>query len=230
MRPMRILIGAGLAALFPMLASGQTCVGAASFGVAPYRVGAGFQSTTGENTYGLSLAGGQPSGFYGSAGVAHADFSDIGNSATLLSLGGGYTMDMNPGVSSAQFCPEIGFAYQSGPDIDTGFGTVSTSVTAFSFGGAVGNRMPVSPTLDMIPFGSLDYVIANASVSGAGSASQNYGALGLGAGFVFDKVLMVQPMVSIPLGQPGGTSVFQLAFGYSFGGSAQPAQTAPRRR
>lgn len=230
MSSMKLLLSAGVAALVPMLASGQTCVGAPSFRVAPYRVGAGFQSSTGEQTYGMNLAGGQPSGFYGSAGVAHADFSDIGNSATVLNLGGGYTMDMNPTTSSAQFCPEVGFAYQSGPDIDTGFGTVSTSMTAFNFGGAIGNRMPMSPTLDMIPFGSLDFVIASASVSGAGSTSQNYGALGLGAGFIFDKVLMVQPMISIPLGLPGATSVFQLALGYSFGGSAQPAQTSPRRR
>ncbi len=229
MSSMRILLGAGVMALVPLLASGQTCVGAASFGSQPYRVGAGFQSSDGEKAYGLNLAGGQPSGFYGSAGVARADFSDIGNSATLLSLGGGYTMDMNP-TRSAQFCPEVGYVYQSGPNIDTGFGTVSTSLTAFNFGGAVGNTMPMSPTLDFIPFGSLDYVVANASVSGAGSASQNYGALGIGAGFIFDKVLMVQPMVSIPLGLPGATSTFQLALGYSFGGSAQPTQTAPRRR
>lgn len=224
-----ILMGAGVAALFPLLAGAQTCVGAASFATTPYRVGAGYASTNNAKTYGVDFADGASLGWYGSAGLSRVEYTDIDNTGTAVSFGGGYAMPLESSPSE-QFCPQVAYAYQSGPDIDTGFGTVSTSIRAFSFGGAFGNSMPMSPTLDFIPFGSFDYVIANEAVSGAGSTSQDYGQLGLGAGFVIDKTLTLQPMVLIPVGLPGGKSTVQLALAYSFGGNTQPAQPASRRR
>ena len=124
---------------------------------------------------------------------------------------------------SIQLCPIVGFAYQSGPDFDTGFGTVSSSVRAFAFGGSIGTTVSMSPTLDLVPFGGASYQLTHGSSSLAGvssSVDDNTTVLQAGAGFVFNKVLTIQPSVSLPT-RSGSNPVWSVSFGFNFGTPAK---------
>jgi outer membrane protein with beta-barrel domain len=166
-----------------------------------------------------------PVGLFGAATVSRTEYDDIDGGGTVADLTAGYAIDLTPS-KSVQFCPQAGFAYQSGPDIDTGFGTVSTSAHAFALGGSFGGSIPASPTLDFVPFAGAAYTISRTSVGAGGNSisdSEDYVALTLGAGFVINRALTLQPSVAIPIGLEGGKSSFQLAFAYNFG------STSPRR-
>ncbi len=216
------LLAVGAIALLPAAGIAQICNGTASFAAAPVRVAAGFESSDGVKTYGLNLAGGAPDGLYGSATLSRAEYDNVANAGVVLGTTVGYAVDVTP-TKSAQFCPEVGYSYQTGPDVDTGFGTVSVSAHAFSFGGSFGGAVPMSPTFDFIPFVSAAYVISQISASAGGSSassSEDYTAVGIGAGFVINKILTLQPMVSIPVGLQNGKSTFGLALGFNFGSSS----------
>ena len=50
--------------------------------------------------------------------------------------------------------------------------------------------------------------------------SSDYGVAKVGAGFIVNRQLTLQPSVSIPFGEDGAKSSFTLAFAYTFGSSA----------
>ncbi|HEY2164527.1 MAG TPA: hypothetical protein VGH04_11075, partial [Gemmatimonadaceae bacterium] len=180
--------------------SGQVCQGTAPFSAGSARVGVGMQFTDGAKQYGGGLAFGSSNSLFASADVSRTSFDNIDGSATGFTVEGGYSIAMNT-QRTVQLCPVLGFAYQSGPDVDTGLGTVSSSVRAFAFGGTIGTTVPMSPTLDFIPFGGAAYEMdhVTGTFNGLSSSSdQNYTNIQLGAGFVFNKVLTIQPSVSIP--------------------------------
>jgi hypothetical protein len=183
------------------------------------RAGAGLATSDGVKSYGVNMAVGSKTGTFASANIARAEYSDIDGSGTVVGIGAGYSADLNP-AKTVQFCPQVSYVHQSGPDIDFGTGTISTSAYAIGFGGSIGSTVPVSPTLDLVPFGGASYIVSHASATMGGttdSESQNYTDLTLGAGFVFNKTLTLQPAVSIPVGVDGAKSSFQLAFGFNFG-------------
>ena len=53
------------------------------------------------------------------------------------------------------------------------------------------------------------------------STSSDYGVAKVGAGFIVNRQLTLQPSVSIPFGEDGAKSSFTLAFAYTFGSSAK---------
>jgi len=224
MRPNFLGIAAlGLVAGIANTTSGQVCQGTAPFSAGSARVGAGMQFTDGAKAYGGGLAFGSSNSLFGSAEVSRTEFDDIDASATGFTLAGGYSIAMNT-QRTVQFCPLVGFAYQSGPNFDTGFGTVSSSVRAIGFGGSIGTTMPLSPTLDLIPFGGASYEFDHASGSFNGlsqSSDQNYTNVQLGAGFVLNHVLTILPSISIPIGLDGAKPTYGISFGYNFGAPAK---------
>jgi len=126
---------------------------------------------------------------------------------------------VNP-AKTVQFCPRAGLQYASGPDIDTGTGTLTTSAHAVSFGGALGGTVAMAPTFDFVPFVAASYVVERATAKLGGvsdSESEDYTEVDVGAGFVINKTLTLQPMVAIPVGLDGAKSAFQLAFTFNFG-------------
>ncbi len=201
----------------------QVCEGAASFSAGPVRLGAGLSVDSDAQSYGGQLAFGAPSGPFVNGTVSSVQYKDVSGSG--LSVGGdaGFAIDLNP-QRTVQFCPEVGFAYQTGPNFDTGFGSVSISTHGFSFGGAIGGVALQSPGFDFVPFVGGSYVIAQGTASGGGfssSSNQNYGVATVGAGFVVSRVLTIQPSVSVPLGLNGGVVSFQLAVAFNAGGQAR---------
>lgn len=218
MRLRSLLIALGVVSFAATKMAAQTCVGAASYSSGPVRLGAGFATTDGAKSYGVTLGVGAKAGAFGSASVSRGEYSDIDASSTGVSLGVGYAMDIDPAV---QFCPVASFIHQSGPDIDFGSGTVTTTSHAFGLGGALGGLVPVTPTLDLVPFVSAAFLASHGSATYQGdtqSDSQNSGEIDLGAGFVINKTLTLQPAVAIPVGVDGAKSTFLLAFAFNFGG------------
>jgi hypothetical protein len=206
----------------PAVIEAQTCQGAASFSSGPARVGAGFNVSDNVKSYGAQLAVGAGSGPYASADLSRAEYDNVANAGVGVGVTGGYAIDLAP-AHAAQFCPLVSFGYQTGPDIDTGIGTISTSAHAVGFGGSFGGAIAVAPSFDFVPFVAAQYWIEQASASGAGttaSSSANYTSISVGAGFVVNKMLTLQPAVSIPVGLTGGKTTFELAFAFNFGGSS----------
>jgi hypothetical protein len=209
----------------PAAIEAQACQGAASFSSGPVRIGAGFNTSDGVKSYGAQLAAGVGAGLYGSAALSRAEYDNVANAGVVIDVTAGYAIDLTPS-HAAQFCPLASFGYQSGPDIDTGIGTISTSAHAVGFGGSFGGAIAVAPSFDFVPFVAAEYWIQQASASNAGStvsSSTNYTSIDIGAGFVVNKMLTLQPAVSIPVGLTDGKATFQLAFAFNFGGaSAKP--------
>jgi hypothetical protein len=223
MRVGSFLVVLGVLALSTTKMAAQTCSGAAAFSAGPARLGAGLATSEGVKSYGVSMAVGANAGPFATGTLSRAEYSDINGAGTVFGLGAGYAINLNP-TKTVQFCPIATFNYQSGPDIDIGTTTISTSAHAIGFGGSVGGTLPVGPTVDFVPFAGAAYFVSQASASGGGvtdSESQDYTELDVGAGFVINKTLTLQPSVAIPVGIDGAKSTFLLAFGFNFGASKQ---------
>jgi len=197
----------------------QTCAGLAPFSAGPVRLGAGLSSSEGVKGYGVNMAAGAKAGPYATATLTRIEYSDLDGNGTLVGVGAGYAIDVNP-TRTVQFCPRAGLEYISGPDVDTGTGTITTSAHAVSFGGALGGTVPMAPTFDFVPFIAASYIVERATAKFGGvseSDSEDYTEVDVGAGFVINKALTLQPMVAIPVGLDGAKSAFQLAFTFNFG-------------
>lgn len=218
MRIGALLVAFGVLALSATRMEAQTCVGTASFSKGPVRLGAGLASTEGVKRYDVSMAAGAKAGPFASGTMSRAEYSDIDGSATVLGVGAGYAIDLNP-AKTVQFCPLARFSHQSGPDIDFGTSTITTSFRSFGLGGSLGVVLPIGPTVDFVPFAGASYFVEHASASGGtfDPDTQDETKVNVGAGFVVNKTLTLQPSVVIPVGNDGAKSVFQLAFAFNFG-------------
>ena len=195
------------------------CIGSASFAAGPVRLGADLATSEGEKGYGVSLTAGSQAGPYASGSLARIEYSDLDGSSTSVFLGAGYAINLNRS-RTVQFCPEVGYQHLSGPDIDYAGYKITTSARAYSYGGAFGGTVSVLPSLDLVPFAGAYYVTTRATatlVSDSQSESLNYGEFDVGAGFVINKALTLQPSVAIPFGVSGGKSTFDIGFAFNFG-------------
>ncbi len=219
MRTNLFLAVAGVLALGAGSAAAQTCAGTAPFSRGPVRLGAAVQSTRNVTGYGVEMAVGSAAGPFVSGSVSRADYKDVPDAATVFGASAGYAFDLNA-AKTIQLCPQASYGYRSGPDIDLGAGTMTSSAHAFGFGGSIGGAVPVTPTLDLVPFAGAAYILDRTSAH-LGNASEkistDYRQVQLGAGFAVDK--MLQPAVSFPLGVEGAKGTFQLAVGFNFGAS-----------
>ena len=224
MRTGSLLLALGVLALSATTMEAQTCYGNAPFSAGPVRIGAGLATSEGVKSYGASLAVGTNSGPFALGGVSRTEYSDLDGSGldgsgTSFGISAGYAIDLNP-TKTMQVCPYADFDHESGPDIDVGLYTLSTSADAVGFGGSFGGAVRVGPTLDLVPFAGTTYFVSRAwgTLDGeTNSESYRYGLIDVGAGFVINKVLTLQPAVSIPIGVEGAKSTFRLDVSYNFG-------------
>lgn len=213
-------------ACLPLVAAAlpaQVCTGNASFRSGAMRVGASADFGDKTRAFSGQFAVGQPVGLFAGASVGAVTIQDVSGSGTVVAAAAGYSADLRPD-GKAQLCPIASFAYQSGPDVDTGFGTASVSAHSFGFGGSIGGIVASSPTMDLVPFAGAQYVHATASGSIAGfssSSSDDYGNIAFGAGIVFNHIFTLRPSVAFPVGLEGGTPVYSVAFTVSFGATAR---------
>lgn len=227
MRTGSLIIAFGVLALSATSIEAQTCFGNAPFSAGPVRIDAGLSTSEGTKSYGVDLAVGAKSGPFASGGVSRTRYSDLDGSgrdgsSTSFGISAGYAIDLNAG-KTMQFCPYADFDHTSGPDIDFGQYMIATSADAVGYGGSFGGAVRVGPTLDLVPFAGATYLVVrerdalNGLDTDTHHESYRYGLIGVGAGFVIDKVLTLQPQVSIPVGVEGAKSSFQLAVSYNFG-------------
>ena len=218
-RARSVLFALAVVALPAIRLSAQTCIGKAAFSAGPVRLGAGFGSSDGEKSYGVSMAVGARSGGYVSGDLTRFEYSDVDGSSRSVALDAGWAINLNPS-RTVQFCPEVGYQRVSEPDIQEAGYTITTSVRAVSYGGSFGETVAVLPSLDLVPFAGAYYVATRATatlVSVSRSESLNYGEFDAGAGFVIDKTLTLRPAVVIPFGVSGAKSTFLIGLAFNFG-------------
>jgi len=199
--------------------SAQTCVGSASFSAGHVRLGAGLGTNDGAKSYGVNLAAGASSGVYAWGGLSRIEYSDVDGSGKAVGLGGGYAINLNRS-RTVQFCPEAGYRRVSEPDIQYAGYTITTSAREVFYGGSFGGAVAIAPLLDVVPFAGAYYAstrVTQTLVIDSRSETQNYGEFDVGAGFVINKSLTLQPSVVIPFGVSGAEATFDIGFAYNFG-------------
>jgi len=219
---MRIRLVAVLAGavIIPLAKSqAQTCLGAASFSAGNMRLGAGVDVGDKSKAFSGDFAIGSTMGPFATAGLSTVQYDDVSGNGIGFNVNAGYAVKANA-TGTAQLCPIVGFSYQNAPDIESEFGSITSSYHAFVLGGALGGVASSSPGLDFVPFVSAGYVLSQASASVAGfsqSQNDNYGVIGLGAGLVFNRAVTIRPSVGIPVGLEGAKPRYGLSIGFSFG-------------
>jgi hypothetical protein len=211
----------GVCLAVPLQLSGQACLGAASFGRDPVRLGAGVSASQHVNVYDLDLAAGSSQGPFASAALSRVEYDNVSDVGTGLDVLGGFAINLTP-EKNFLFCPLVGFAHQSGPDFETTFGHVSVSTQSVAFGGSFGGTVPVSRNLAFVPFAEGLFVNSQETDRGGGVVSSgpvNYGEINIGAGWVVNRTLTFQTSMSVPVGLNGAETSYRFGFGINFGGS-----------
>ena len=195
----------------------QTCVGSASFGAGALRLGASASFSDGSKLYGGEFAAGAPHGVFAALDAGSVSYNG-GGSSSVIGATLGYDVAVGPVTS---FCPFVGYTHLSFPDINTGTGTITSSGNNINFGGALGMTAKTAPNFDLVPFVSAQYVHASVSSNFAGvgsnTASDDYGLLGVGVGFVFSKRVTFNPSVSVPVGIKGAKTSVGIGLSVNFG-------------
>ena len=234
---MRRFLGLALVSVLaavPAAVSAQTCGGMASFSSGPLRVGGGVGLANTVTNFDVNLNAGSQYGPFGGVSVGRSDFDGNANSATVVGLNGGYSFELNP-QRTAKFCPIAGFSFTSGPDRNP---NIDVSSRAVSFGGSFGGLLHTQSTLTLAPFVSASFVDVKSTTTFANgnraSASDQFGLITFGSGFVMNRILTIQPAIAFPVATDPGTPddpIFTLAFGVNFGGprATRTTTATPRK-
>ena len=194
-------------------ATAQVCQGDLSFRASPKHVGAALGMSNNTTSFDGGLTVGHAKGWYGGGSLGMTSYNNVGHS---VALGGGvgYSMPL-ANNSKWQMCPGATLSLGFGPNFDVAGTTAHTSTQTLALGMSFGTAVPLSKTVNLLPFGSasLAHTRAAVSVNGASSSgSDNYMLFGMGAGFQFSPSLVVRPALTLAAGTEQGTddTVFSL--------------------
>jgi len=213
-----LVVSFALLAIVRAPAVAQTCQGLASFSAGQMQTTGSAVFGNGQNSFGATFAYGQAAGAFGGIGIGTTSIDALDGSSFDLGLAGGYQMTAGK-AKKIHLCPVANLGLGMGPK-DVGGSGVDMSSTTGGAGIAVGTSLPGGPRMQIIPAGGLgvQYLKVKADDgTGSTSASDTYGVLNLGVGFVFNSQIAVRPGVSVPLGLEGGEASFGLTVGYNFG-------------
>jgi hypothetical protein len=207
----------------------QNCLGLPSFAAAPLRVDGGFRSGDDVATFSGGLSVGAASGPFGSLAYDRTNFDDQGTNVDLsangFTLTGGYELDLASPAGTASggrrfsLCPVVGFSWAK-MDFDEIGDEIDITMRKLSLGVSVGTPVASSPTLSVVPFGTLQFVNATGSVDAFGtddSESEQGGQIDLGIGLVLNRLFTIRPVVSIPIGFEGVDTSFGVTVHFNFG-------------
>jgi hypothetical protein len=183
-------------------ATAQLCQGDLSFRGSPKHVGAALGMSNNSTSFGGGLTVGQPKGWYGGGSLGMASYNNISAHSVALGGGVGYSMPLAKN-SQWQMCPAASLSLGFGPNIAVGGATTHTSTQTLALGVSLGTAVPLSKTVNLLPFGSasLGHTRASVKVNGtSNSADDNYLLLGMGAGFQFSPSLVVRPALNLAAG------------------------------
>jgi hypothetical protein len=231
----RASIVAALALAAASTADAQLCAGTASFTTGKMQVAGQMLSNDDYSSYGIGFNLGTARGLFGGAQIGNNDYDFVDESGLWLGAGGGY--QMRPARQGFQICPVASFNFGMGPDDIGGTGT-DMSARQFSAGAIIGMVAHRAQNFQIIPTGGLSIVnwkVTLDSPGGSADESDTFFALDLGAGFLFNQVWTIRPMLSIPFGADGRDESIALGVSYNFGrpaagGPAPAPRPAPRRR
>ncbi|SRR6266550_469074 len=207
-------------------ASAQMCAGSASYAHRSFKVAgaAEFNHNAKSFTGALGFGG---TGAFGEVGIGTTSYTNINGSSTTFGGGAGYQVTLGQ-KGNVQLCPTAGVAFLSGPNNVDVFGDGSVVLdfreTDLSFALTLGVEAARSGQTQIIPTVSIAFVSATAKVhdrvsGNSQSNGQTFGTLGLGLGFVINQTVTLRPMVSIPVGLDGASTVFGGTISVNFGSS-----------
>lgn len=182
--------------------SAQVCQGDLSFRGSSKHVGGAIGLADHSTSFGAGMTVGHPQGWYSGASVGMLSYDNNGGNSVALNGGLGYAMPLAQ-RSKWQVCPGGTLTLGFGPSIDTGAGTMRFSSQTLTMGASVGTSVPMSKTVNLLPFASAAF--GHTRVAGklngtSNSASDNYLLLGTGAGIQFTPSLVFRPALSIAAG------------------------------
>jgi hypothetical protein len=213
-----LVVSLALLAIVRAPAVAQTCQGLASFSKGQMQTTGNATFGNGMDTFGATFGYGQPGGAFGSAGIGTTSIDAFSASSFDLGVAGGYQMTAGR-TKKMHVCPVANFGFGMGPKNVGGSG-VDMSRTMGGMGVAVGTSLPGSPKMQIVPTGGLGLAYLKVKADNgttSQSASDTYGLLNLGVGFIFNSQIAVRPLIGIPLGLNGGEASFGLTVGYNFG-------------
>jgi hypothetical protein len=199
----RILVSAVTGvAICATVSAAQVCQGDLSFRSASKHLDGALVMSANATSFGAGMTAGHREGLYGGASIGMLDINNVDGNSLMLNGGVGYSMPLQA-KSKWQLCPGGTLSLSFGPTITTGAGAVHVAGQTLTMGASVGTVVPLSKTVNMLPFGSaaFGYTRATAKLNGT-SASQTDGylLLGAGAGFQFTPSFVVRPAISLAAG------------------------------
>jgi hypothetical protein len=177
--------------------------------------------TDGSTSFGGGLTVGHSKGWFGGGSLGMTSYDGVDGSSVALGGGIGYSMPLQ-NRSKWQMCPGATLSLGFGPNSDIGGNTARISSQTGSLGVSLGTSMPMSKTVNVLPFGSvaLAYTRATLKVNGTStSGSDNYMVFGMGAGFQFSPNLVVRPSLSVLAAADAGrdNTIFGLGLTWAIG-------------
>jgi hypothetical protein len=188
-------------ALCASTAAAQVCQGDLSFRNSSTHLGAALSVSDNATGFGGGATFGHRQGLYAGGSVGISSYSNISGNGVALGGGMGYAMPLQR--SKWQICPGGTLSLGFGPSFDVGAGTMHLSSQVMSLGASVGTSLPMSKTVNLLPFGSaaFGYTRATAKINGnSTTATDSYLLLGMGAGFQFTPSLVLRPSLSLAAG------------------------------
>jgi outer membrane protein assembly factor BamA len=171
-------------------ATAQVCQGDLAFR-SPTHLGAALAMSNHTTSFGGGAAWGHRQGLYGGASVGMTNYdAGLGNA---VALGGavGYQMPLQA-RSNWQLCPGGSLGLTFGPNNNG----AKLSTQTITMGTSIGTSLPLSKSVNLLPYGSAAFAHTRVAVSAggtSGSASDNYLQFGVGAGFQLTPNFVVRP-------------------------------------
>jgi hypothetical protein len=183
-------------------ATAQVCQGDLSFRNSKTHVGGSLAVSDNSTSFGGGVAFGHSQGWYGGGSLGMASYDGISGHSLGIGGGLGYQMPMQR-RSRWQVCPGATLNLGFGPSVDVGGATAHLATQALSLGASVGTVVPMSKTVNLLPFGSAAFGYTRATTKLNGNSQSNtdsYLLLGMGAGFQLTPSLVFRPALSLAAG------------------------------
>ena len=174
-------------------ATAQVCQGDLSFRSSTH-LGAALAMTNHTTSFDGGASWGHRQGLYGGAlvGVTNYD-AGVGNA---VAIGGavGYQMPLQA-RSNWQLCPAGSLGLTFGPNNNG----AKLSTQTVTMGTSIGTSLPLSKSVNLLPYGSAAFAHTRYAVSvngNSGSTTDNYLLFGFGAGFQLTPSFVIRPSIS----------------------------------